>query len=273
MLLRWPLVALEMGGPSRAARWAGVWSTLAAPEEQILDAHAQRAAEQGKETVGLQLVDVPKVVVEVEVSSVEAGSSWPGETRPMPPLQQSKSLLVKLGLFGFHSMVPRQNPKSTGSSGEARFLGLEQTTRPAPALQQLQKLLMKLGHLGSPSAEPRYTTNAEGTAVVRPADEARPPGIAKQSAKTKAKLAESSGGAGPSWSRAKGTNGAAAAASVKYTGEPRLSRFVKNRVTSESEPELAKSSDAESSDEALPGRARPSRKETVEAALHLLWWR
>ena len=49
-------------------------------------------------------------------------------------------------------------------------------------------------------------------------------------------------------------------------GEARPSRFVKYSVTSESEPELAKSSDEESSDEAERGRARPSRKGTVEAA-------
>ena len=57
-LLRWPHVALEMGagahfGLRRAARWAGVWSTLAALEEQILDAaSAPRTAGHGKETVG-----------------------------------------------------------------------------------------------------------------------------------------------------------------------------------------------------------------------------
>ena len=78
-----------------------------------------------------QLVDVPKIVVELAVSSVEAGSSGPErETRPTPPLQQSNCLLVKHGLLGSHSTVPRQNPKSKGSSGS------EQTTRlrPTPAL-------------------------------------------------------------------------------------------------------------------------------------------
>ena len=65
-------------------------------------------------------------------------------------------------------------------------------------------------------------------------------------------------------------NSAAATAAVKSAGEARPSRFVKHSVTSESEPELAKSSDEESSDEAEPGRARPGRKGTVEAATMVL---
>ena len=118
MSLRWPLVALEMGAGAHCAR-TGVWSTLAALKEQILDALAPRTAEQGKETVGevfsqdrvqqrlvkqmvevrkvsrkgrveqlfgfpepqmmVQVVDVPKIVVELAGSFVEAASSWPGE--------------------------------------------------------------------------------------------------------------------------------------------------------------------------------------------------
>ena len=79
---------------------------------------------------------------------------------------------------------------------------------------------------------------------MRPAGEARLPGIAKQSATTKPELAESSSGAGPSWSRAKG-NSAAAAAAVKSAGEARFARFVKYSLTSKSEPELAESYDEE----------------------------
>ena len=56
-------------------------------------------------------------------------------------------------------------------------------------------------------------------------------------------------------------NSAAATAAVKSVGEARPPRFVECSVASESEPELAESSD----DEAEPGCARPSRKETVEA--------
>ena len=47
--------------------------------------------------------------------------------------------------------------------------------------------------------------------------------------------------------RANGMNSAAATAAVKSAGEARLLRFVKYSVTSESEPELAESSDEESS--------------------------
>ena len=61
-------------------------------------------------------------------------------------------------------------------------------------------------------------------------------------------------------------NSATTTAAVKSAGEARPSRFVKYSFTSESEPELAKSSDEESSAEAEAGRARPSRKETVEVA-------
>ena len=80
--------------------------------------------------------------------------------------------------------------------------------------------------------------DAVDTAVAMLADEARPPGNAKQSATTEPELAESSDGAGPSWSRASG-NSAATTAAVKSAGEARPSRIVKNSVTSESESELA----------------------------------
>ena len=60
-------------------------------------------------------------------------------------------------------------------------------------------------------------------------------------------------------------NSAAAAAAVRLVGEARPPRFVKHSVTSASEHELAESSDEESSDEAVPGCARPSQRETVEA--------
>ena len=58
-----------------------------------------------------QLVDVQEIVVELAVSSGEAGSSWPRGRDTTPPLQQSKRLLVKLDLLGSHSTVPRQNPE------------------------------------------------------------------------------------------------------------------------------------------------------------------
>ena len=64
------------------------------------------------------------------------------------------------------------------------------------------------------------------------AGEARHPGIAKCSVVTERELAKSSGGVGPSWSRAYGMNSAATSA-VKSAG------IVKCSVTSESESELA----------------------------------
>ena len=45
-----------------------------------------------------QTVDVPVPHVELAVSAGVAGSSRAGKTRPVPTLQQSQSLLVKLGL-------------------------------------------------------------------------------------------------------------------------------------------------------------------------------
>ena len=54
----------------------------------------------------------PESAVELAVSSSEAGSSGPGvDVRQAPVLQQSESLLVKLGLLGLQSIV-RQNPNS-----------------------------------------------------------------------------------------------------------------------------------------------------------------
>ena len=55
---------------------------------------------------------------------------------------------------------------------------------------------------------------------------------------------------GPFGPRANAMNSAAATAAVKSVAEVRPPRFVKYSVTSESEPELAESSDEESSDEA-----------------------
>ena len=98
-----------------------------------------------------------------------------------------------------------------------------------------------------------------------PAGEARPLGIAKECATTKPELAGSSFAAGSPRSRAGGMDRA-----VKAVCEARPPRFVKYSVTSESEPELAESSDEESSDEAEPGCARPSRKETVEAMMMMV---
>ena len=86
-----------------------------------------------------------------------------------------------------------------------------------------------------------------------PAGEAQPPGVAKQCATTKPELAKSSGGAGPYVSRANGRNSAGITGAAMPPGEARPPMFVKYSVTSKT---------AESSDEAEPGRAKPSRKGT-----------
>ena len=115
---------------------------------------------------------------------------------------------------------------------ELGLLGPEQVARPVPPLQ-------------------------------KSVGEVRPPRIAKYMVTAKSELAESSDEVGPSWSKANGI--AAASAAFKSAGEPRPSRIVKCSVTSESESELARSSDEETSDEAVPGCARPSRRGKVEA--------
>ena len=91
------------------------------------------------------------------------------------------------------------------------------------------ELAVSSGEAGSARPGEKDTTNADVTAVARPAGEARPPGIAKQSATTKPELAESSGEAGSPWSRAGDTTNTdfTAAAAVKSVGEARPPRFVK----------------------------------------------
>ena len=62
--------------------------------------------------MAVQLVEVPKIVAGLEVSSGEDGSSGPGrETRPTPPLQHSNCLLVKCSTT--------TESEVEGSSGEA----------------------------------------------------------------------------------------------------------------------------------------------------------
>ena len=81
---------------------------------------------------------------------------------------------------------------------------------------------------------------AAATTAIKPAGESRLPEVAKHSATTKPELAESSSGAGPSWTKASGMNSAAATAAIKPVGEARPPGIVKQRATTK--PELAKSS-------------------------------
>ena len=102
---------------------------------------------------------------------------------------------------------------------------------------------MSFGKAGSSWPGETQTTSAAATAVAKSVGEFQPPGIVEQSATTKPELAESSGGAGPSWSRANG-NSAPATAAVKSAGGARPSRIVKYSVTSESKSELAENSES-----------------------------
>ena len=114
------------------------------------------------------------------------------------------------------------------------------------------------GGAGSARYREKDTTNADVTAVGRPAGGARPlgsekhstttesdigvssggagpPRIAKFSVAAKSELAESSGGAGPSWSRAHGATSADVAAAVKSDGETRPPGEAKYRAATKFE--------------------------------------
>ena len=78
------------------------------------------------------------------------------------------------------------------------------------------------------------SNKAAATAAVKSAGEARPHGIAKQSATTKPELAKTSGGAGSPWSRAGGTNSAVATADAMPADEARLPGCARRSTTTES---------------------------------------
>ena len=67
---------------------------------------------------------------------------------------------------------------------------------------------------------------------MKPAGEARHPGITKRSAVAEREFAKSSGGVGPSWSRANGS--AVAVGDGKSAGKARPPEFDKHSTTTES---------------------------------------
>ena len=138
---------------------------------------------------------------------------------------------------------PPLPPHTPSSSPVAQTVG---ESRPPVIAKHSTTTEVSPGEVGPSWPRARSTPSAVETAVAKSADEARPPGVAKKSATTKPELAESSGGAGCSWSTENG-NIAAATAAVKSAGEARPSWIVKCSVTSESESELAESSDEEPS--------------------------
>ena len=78
-------------------------------------------------------------------------------------------------------------------------------------------------------------SSAAATADAIPAGEARPHGIAMQSATTKPELAESSGEAGSPWSRAGGTTSTDATAAVANSADvAQPPGFAKHSATTES---------------------------------------
>ena len=102
----------------------------------------------------------------------------------MPTLHQSQGLLEKLGLLGSHSSVPRQSPKSKGSSwpGADDTTSADDTTV-AKAVERnastASKLAVFSGEARSARPGEKDTTNAQVAAVARPAGEVRPLGTAK----------------------------------------------------------------------------------------------
>ena len=109
-------------------------------------------------------MDVPKIVVELAVSSGEAGSSVPGER----DTTDAAATVVEEPV------------------GEARPLGIAQYSAATASA-----LAVSSGETGSVRPGDKDTTDADGTAVVGPAGEDRPCGIAKQSATTESDIAVS----------------------------------------------------------------------------------
>ena len=225
-----PLCPYRHSVPSWAARWAGVWSTLAALEEtpetgvvadgvegvsgvrvRQLTAEQIGSAPQFREkTVDdelpeqffemleperrVQLVEVPKFVVGLAVSSGEGGSSGPGKRDTTD--EAAAVVEVPVG----EARPPGISQYSTATESEFEGSGPGQVTQLALTMHQLQKLLVKLGlpslRRTLPRQNPRSqyrlvnprgpgakgTPTADITAVAMLAGEARPFGIEKSAA-------------------------------------------------------------------------------------------
>ena len=102
----------------------------------------------------------------------------------------------------------------------ARPLGIAQYS-----VSTSSELAVASGEAGSARPGEVDTTNADVTAVARPAGEAQPLGIAKQSTTTEFGVAVSSGEAGPSLPRAKSTPSADVTAVTMLAGEARPPGF------------------------------------------------
>ena len=109
-----------------------------APRDDVLELAA--------EVQGLRRV-VQRLATAVAKHVVEARPPENAKDKTLTLLQQSRSLLVKLGFSGSHSAVPRQNLRSPCPLVKRGLLGPEQRENPAPALQNRQCLLETCGNV------------------------------------------------------------------------------------------------------------------------------
>ena len=96
-----------------------------------------------------------------------------GETRTTPPPQQSKSLLVKLGLWGrtvqyFDDVTNAGDTTVAKTVGESWFHGIAKYSTTTE---------VSSGEVGPSWPRARSTPSALDTAVAMPAGEVRPPGV------------------------------------------------------------------------------------------------
>ena len=160
--LRWLRCPCRHSGPNRATRWADVWSTLSCSRSRSWIFLRFGTAEQEKETMGevspgqsstacgkadgrsaqgfkkgpvelvfefpepqivIQLVEVSKIVVKHAVSSVDGGSSWPGERNTTNALTAAVNKPSGEAGFLFCDRTVQYPDESEveGSSGEAFF--------------------------------------------------------------------------------------------------------------------------------------------------------
>ena len=157
--------------------------------------------------------------------------------------QQSKSLLLKLGLVGSHSTVPLQNLRSPCPLVKRGPFGPDRETRLTPPM-------VKLGLLGSHSTVPPQNLQSKGLLVSAGLlgrnrrhykrrrfnlCEAQPPAIAWHGVSTASELAVSSGKAGSARPREKDRPSAADTAAAMSADEARPPGIEKQSATTESD--------------------------------------
>ena len=217
-----PTVPVWAQWASRAARWAAVWALLAKMEEE-----GQRE--------NLEVMCISTRIVE---QTVEPAQSV-GEDQPPEIAKHCASTEPDLAVF----------------SGEDGSFGPEKSVVAVHRVTAAFTTVAKSVGVGEarPSEFAKYSSTTAVTVAKSPdVGKARTPEIAKYRATTDCELAETCGGAGPSWSRAHGTTNVKVTGVVKSAGEARPPGFEKYSATSDSESDLAESFDEEASDEAEP---------------------